>query len=65
MDEELRTRFETLEKKVDATYQAAEKAKKYFQWILILTLAALLLPLLGLLFAIPSFLSVYSSIGNM
>ena len=64
-DAELRQKFEALEKKIDATFHSAEKTRKYFLTTMIVTLVALVLPLIGLVFAIPSFLSVYSSLGGL
>lgn len=65
MDPALQARFDALEKKIDAVYVSAEKTRKYFLWTAIATLVAFVLPLVGLLFAIPSFLSLYGSIGNI
>ena len=65
MDADIAERLAALEKKIDATFASAEKTRKYFQWTLIATLVAFVLPLVGLLFALPSFLSLYQGIGNM
>lgn len=60
MDDELRARFDALEKKVDAAYTAAEKARKYLFWTGVVSIALIVLPAIGLVFAIPSMLSTYS-----
>ncbi len=65
MDTELKQKVEALESKIDKIYQSVEKTRKYFLWTLITTLAFFILPLIGLLFAIPKFLGVYSDIGSM
>lgn len=65
MDQDILTRLELLEKKIDAVYVSAEKTRKYFLAVVIVSAIAFVLPLIGLLFAIPSFLSIYSSIGAM
>ena len=52
-------KLEILNKKVDAVYESVEKTRKYFFWTMVITLAIIVLPLIGLLFAIPSFLSNY------
>lgn len=62
-DQELARRLDALEKKLDATYVSAEKTRKYFQIIVIVSVVAFVLPLVGLVFAIPSFLSTYSAIS--
>lgn len=46
-----------LEGKLDATYASAEKMRKYFLWTLIITLGAIVIPLLILPAVIPSFLA--------
>ena len=65
MEDDLRQRLDALEKKLDAIYVSTEKTRKYFLTAMIATLVAFILPLLGLIFAIPAFLSVYSNIGNI
>ena len=56
MDPELLKRFAELEKKLDAVYKSSEKMRKLFLWTLIISVALVVLPLIGLGFAIPSFL---------
>lgn len=46
-----------LEAKVDAVYKSAEKTRKYFLLTLILSVVLFVLPLVGLIFIIPQFLS--------
>ena len=60
MDQELVAKIDALEGKIDAVYRSSEKMRKYFLWTLAITIAAVLLPLLGLLFVIPQFLNQYS-----
>lgn len=43
------------EQKIDAIFRSVEKTRKYFLWTLILTLAFFFLPLIGLMFVIPTF----------
>ncbi len=64
-DQELRQKIEVLEKKIDAVYESAEKTRKYFLGAVIVSVVAIVLPLVGLLFAIPSFLSTYSALGGL
>ncbi len=65
MEEDLARRLEALERKLDATFASAEKMRKYFQIILIVTVVAFVLPLMGLIFAVPTFLSTYQGIATM
>lgn len=61
MDPTLESRLAELEAKIDAVYISAEKTRKYIMWTGIVSAALFILPLIGLLFAIPSFLSGYTS----
>lgn len=65
MDEELQKRLLLLETKIDAIYRTTEKTRKYFLWTLIITLALVVLPAIGLVFAIPSFIETYSSLTDI
>jgi hypothetical protein len=62
MDDETKQKLALLEQKLDAVYISAEKTRKYFLAVLIVTVVAFVLPLVGLVFAIPSFISSYTSL---
>jgi hypothetical protein len=64
-DAELKKRFDDIEKKLDATFRAAEKSRKYLMWTGIVTIALFVLPLIGLMFAVPQFINTYSQIGGL
>jgi hypothetical protein len=53
-----------LQVKINKIYDSVEKTRKYFLWTMIITVALFVLPLIGLIFAIPSFLSQYSQISS-
>ena len=61
MDQELQKRFDGQEAKIDAIYKSVEKTRRYFLMIIWVTVLAFVLPLIGLAFIIPSFLSSYGS----
>lgn len=65
MDQELKNKIEEQSIKIDAIYKSVEKTRKYFLVIIWITVIAVVLPLVGLFFAIPSFLSTYSDINNL
>jgi len=46
---------------IEKIYISVEKTRKYFLWTMIVTLITFILPLIILGFALPSFLSVYTS----
>ncbi|MBY0294373.1 hypothetical protein K2Q08_03530 [Patescibacteria group bacterium] len=53
MDEQLNR----IEQKLDATYAAVEKMRKYFLWTGIITIAIIVIPLLILPLFVPAFLA--------
>ncbi len=58
-------RFADLETKINAIYVSVEKTRKYFFWTLVLTIAFFVLPLIGLVFAIPSFINTYANLTTI
>ena len=61
MDQEILKKFEEQEAKLDAIYQSVEKMRKYFLWTLYMTIATIVLPIIGLIVIIPWFLKIMSS----
>lgn len=60
-DQEILAKLEKQEQKIDEIYQSVEKTRKYFLAIIIISVVAFILPLIGILFAIPSFIDTYTS----
>lgn len=60
-NEELKKKIEEQGLKIDAIYQSVEKTRKYFLIIIWVTIIGVVLPMIGLAFAIPSFLNTYTS----
>ena len=54
-----------LEAKIDKIYESVEKTRKYFLWTTIITLILIIVPIIGLFFVIPNFLSSYSNLLNI
>lgn len=61
MEQEILNRLQAQEELLQRTYISVEKTRKYFLWTLYGTLALFVLPLLGLMFAIPALLSTLGS----
>jgi hypothetical protein len=61
MDQELNKKIEEQGLKIDAIYKSVEKTRKYFLTIIWITVIAVILPLLGLVFVLPSFLNTYTN----
>ncbi|HZS43053.1 MAG TPA: hypothetical protein VFA52_02420 [Candidatus Paceibacterota bacterium] len=57
--QKLQAKIDEQQQKIDAMYQSVEKLRKYFMWTMIITIALFVLPLLGLVFAIPAFMHNY------
>ena len=60
-EQEIAQKIDSLEKKVDAVFVSSEKTRKYFLIIIIISVVAFVLPLIGLLFAVPTFISTYTT----
>jgi len=60
MDQETQNKMAGLEKKIDAIYESVEKTRKIMLWTGIITLALIILPLIGLMFVVPSFIGSYT-----
>lgn len=61
IDPELSAKLDAIEQKAEAAYRAAEKVRKYMFWTMVITIAVIVLPLIGLVFVIPAFINSYSS----
>ncbi|MDB5245152.1 MAG: seg [Parcubacteria group bacterium] len=61
MEPDIIARLNTLEDKIDAVYKSVEKTRKYFLTSAIITVVMVVLPIVGLIFVIPSFLSSYTT----
>ena len=57
MDQELINRLDVMEAKIGQIYTSVEKTRKYFQIVFWVTVAMVILPAIGLIFAIPAFLN--------
>ena len=59
MDPQLNEKINQLEAKINAIYISVEKTRKYFLVSMVVTLALVILPAIGLVFAIPAFMNNY------
>ena len=65
MDSELSVRLTVLEAKVEDVHKYVKRLYNIFLWTGIVTVAMFVLPLIGMMFVIPSFISSYTSMGNI
>jgi len=61
MEQEIQKVLDAQNQKLDAILISTEKTRKYFLIIIWVTVATVVIPGIGLLFAIPSFINSYSA----
>jgi Zn-dependent protease len=61
MDREILKKIEEQDAKLEEIYKSVEKTRKYFLWTLIVSVAAIFLPIAGLIILIPWFLKTITS----
>lgn len=61
MEQDLEKRLAALEQKIDATYKEAHRTQLYMKWTAIITIAMIVLPLIGLAFVIPQYLNTLNA----
>lgn len=61
IDPELLAKLNQIEEKAEKAYRAAESTRKYLFWTGVITAALIVLPLIGLAFAVPQFISAYTT----
>jgi len=59
MDPEIKKKLDEQGEKIDAIYQSVEKTRKYFRMTLWVTVIVVVLPAIGLFFALPAFFDSY------
>jgi len=64
MEPQFEARMRQHEEKLEAIWQSVEKTRKYFLILMWVAILSVVVPMIGLLFAIPTFLSTYSSLDT-
>jgi len=59
MEEKIEAKLDELNKKIDAVWKSVEKTRKYFLTIIWISVILFVIPLIGMIFVIPSFLDTY------
>ncbi len=57
MEQDILKKLEEQEKKIDAIFVSVERTRKYFMWTLIISVAVIVLPLIGIVALLPSLLN--------
>ncbi len=61
MEQELQEKLSQQDAKLNAIYESVEKTRKYFLIVMWVTVGAVVLPVLGMLVAIPKFINTYTT----
>ena len=65
MDTELTQKLAVQEEKLEQIYQSVEKTRKYFLWTMIATVVTFVLPVIGLMIAVPFLMSSLSTVYGL
>ncbi len=65
MDSETKKRLDEQDEILKGIYTSVEKTRRYFLWTLIITIATIVLPLIGLIILIPWVINSYTSALGM
>lgn len=57
-------KIDALEKKIDELVRSIKTIKRIFFWILVVSVVMFVLPLIGLVFVVPQFISTYTGALN-
>ena len=63
MEQEILQKLDLVEKKLEENVKISRQMRKYFLWTLIISVAVIVLPFIGLLFVIPQLINSYTNIG--
>ena len=59
-EDEMKNRLDKQDKLLEEIHISVEKTRKYFLWTLIISIAVIVLPFIGLLLVIPKVISIYT-----
>lgn len=65
MEQQNNSPQQALEQKIDNLQRSIDRLSKIFKWTLIITAILFVLPLIGLLFVIPQFMSGIAGYGDL
>ena len=66
MEQEILRKLAEQEEKINKIYISVEKTRKYIFWTVVITILVIVLPIIGLIFVLPSFMNNYvGSIQNL
>ncbi len=64
-NQELLKKIDEMTAKIDEMEKTVKKLNNYFKWTAIITIALIVIPLIGLAFAIPSYINQINSLTSI
>ena len=61
MEEDLAKQLKEQQIMLEKIFRSAERTRRYFMWTLIVSLVVFVIPLIIMIFVLPSFIGVYTS----
>jgi len=65
MENEILKKLEEQGRKIEEIFVSVEKTRKYFLWTLIISVAFVVLPIIGLMLVIPQFLNNLDAVSGL
>lgn len=65
MENEILKKLEEQGRRIEEIFISAEKTRKYFLWTLIISVALVVFPLIGLMLVIPQFMNTLNMAGGL
>ena len=65
MENEILKKLEEQEIKIEEIYISVKKMRKYFLWTMIVSIAVIVLPVIGLIFVVPQFLNTLNMASGL
>ena len=57
MEQDILKKLEAQEQKIDAIFKSVERTRKYFLWTLVISIVVIVVPLIGIVFLLPTLLN--------
>lgn len=65
MEGEILKKLEEQGRKIEEIFISVEKMRKYFLWTLVISVAFIILPMIGLMFVVPQFLNTLNTASSL
>lgn len=65
MEGEILKKLEEQGRRIEEIFISVEKMRKYFLWTLVISVAFIILPMIGLMFVVPQFLNTLNTASSL